>query len=64
MNLYKTIYAKRCELKQNSKRQQQKLTFIESIVALVIAIAGVTFMALFLVDGIPYIVEYRHIKDE
>ncbi|KAF2431366.1 hypothetical protein EJ08DRAFT_587345 [Tothia fuscella] len=40
-----------------------KLTMSEAILALVISITFVTFMAVFLVDGIENIVHHHHIKD-
>lgn len=42
---------------------RERLTIIEAGLAVVIAITCVTFMAYFLVEGIPYIVEKRGIKD-
>jgi Ca2+:H+ antiporter len=40
-----------------------KLTATEAVLALVIAITCVTFMAFFLVEKIHFIVEHHHIKD-
>jgi len=40
-----------------------KLTLTESVIALVIAITCVSFMAIFLVERIEFIVEEHHIKD-
>jgi Ca2+:H+ antiporter len=42
---------------------KQKLTFTECIVALAIAMTSVSFMAVFLVEKIEYIVEERGVKD-
>ena len=44
-------------------KNRGRLTLTESIVAVTIGITCVTFMAIFLVDGIPYLVEERNIKD-
>jgi len=40
-----------------------KLTLTESILAMVIALACVSMIAVFLVQQIPYMVEKRHISD-
>ena len=40
-----------------------KLTLTEAIIAIVIAITCVSFMAIFLVEKIEYIVKEHHIKD-
>jgi len=40
-----------------------KLTFTEAVVAIVFAITVVTFMSIFLVEKIEYIVDEHHIKD-
>lgn len=42
---------------------KDKLTLTESILAIVIALTFVTFMAVFLVKEIHYMVEERHVKD-
>jgi Ca2+:H+ antiporter len=42
---------------------KEKLTFTECIVAIAIAITCVSFMAVFLVEKIEYIVEERGVKD-
>jgi Ca2+:H+ antiporter len=42
---------------------KEKLTFTECIVALSIAIACVSMIAVFLVEQIHYLVEERHVKD-
>jgi len=42
---------------------KDKLTFTECIVALLIAIACVSLIAIFLVEQIPFIVEERHVSD-
>jgi Ca2+:H+ antiporter len=49
--------------KEHEKAGKQKLTVIEAIVAVVIGITCVSFMAYYLVDQIPYIVKKRHVKD-
>jgi Ca2+:H+ antiporter len=43
--------------------RKEKLTFTETLVALVISITCVTFMAIFLVEKIHYIVVEHHVKD-
>ena len=40
-----------------------KLTMTEAVLALIIALVTVTFMALFLVKEIDYLVDERHVKD-
>jgi Ca2+:H+ antiporter len=40
-----------------------KLTMTESLVAIVIAVTSVSFMAIFLVDEIEYLVDERGLKD-
>jgi Ca2+:H+ antiporter len=42
---------------------KQKLTMTEAVLAIVICIVVVAFMAIFLVEKIHYIVEEHHIKD-
>lgn len=42
---------------------KDKLTLIESIIAIIIALACVSLIAVFLVKQIPYMVEERHISD-
>lgn len=42
---------------------KEKLTFTETLLALVISITCVTFMAIFLVEKIHYIVVEHHVKD-
>ena len=43
--------------------RKEKLTFTEVIIALAISITCVTFMAIFLVEKIHYIVVEHHVKD-
>ena len=43
--------------------RKAKLTLTEAIVAVVVSMALVVFMAIFLVGQIHYIVEERHVKD-
>lgn len=42
---------------------KSKLTFVECVIALVISITLVTFIAISLVEQIPYLVEERHVSD-
>ena len=61
--LYNDIFESSDEEESHSDHNRGKLTLTESSVALVIGVTCVTFMAIFLVDGIHYIVEERHVKD-
>jgi Ca2+:H+ antiporter len=63
LDIHKEIFRKRHESEQRKRKISAMLTFTEAVIALIIAITCVTFMALFLVDGIHFIVERRHIKD-
>jgi Ca2+:H+ antiporter len=59
-SLYSGIFDTDSELVEEEREQ---LTVAESIVAVLLGLTCVSFMAIFLVDEIPYIVEKRHIKD-
>ena len=64
-NLYGEIF-EHDELKDRDRHddlKKDKLTLSECIVALVIAIACVSLIAIFLVEQIEFIVEERHISD-
>jgi Ca2+:H+ antiporter len=49
--------------KEMVEEEREQLTVVEAIVAVALGLTCVSFMAVFLVDEIPYIVEKRHIKD-
>jgi Ca2+:H+ antiporter len=59
-SLYQDIFT---TAEERQYHHRERLTIIEAGVAVTIAITCVTFMALYLVEGIPYIVEKRGIKD-
>ena len=59
-SLYANIFHSDKELVEEEREQ---LTTVESIIAVILGLTCVSFMAVFLVDEIPYIVEKRHIKD-
>jgi Ca2+:H+ antiporter len=51
-SIYKEVFEKK-----------PKLTTTEAIIAVAISLTCVSFMAIYLVDEIDYVVEKRHIKD-
>jgi Ca2+:H+ antiporter len=59
-SMYDEVFKGDSELIEEPK---EGLTLIEAIIALLIGLTCVTFMAIFLVDEIPFMVEERHIKD-
>lgn len=64
-SLYDDLYEAEERIDEDRLRDQRKakLTMTESIVALMIALACVSLIALFLVQQISFVVEERHISD-
>jgi Ca2+:H+ antiporter len=44
-------------------KTRQRLTTTEAIIAVAIALGCVSFMAIYLVDEIEWVVKHRHVKD-
>lgn len=47
----------------HTEKKKHKLTTTEAIIAVAIALSCVSFMAIYLVDEIEYVVKHRHVKD-
>ncbi|KAF2665621.1 hypothetical protein BT63DRAFT_70084 [Microthyrium microscopicum] len=62
-SMYNDIFESHKDEVEHKDRKKGRLTASEALVAVVMGIICVTFMAIFLVDGIDFIVEERHIKD-
>jgi len=63
MRSHHSLYNDIFEIDEEQAHHRQKLTWPESIIALAISLTCVSFMAIYLVDGIPYLVEHRGVKD-
>jgi Ca2+:H+ antiporter len=67
MRSHHSIYKEVLEMDHHqgghTEKKKLKLTTSEAIIAVTIALACVSFMAIYLVDEIEWVVKHRHIKD-
>jgi Ca2+:H+ antiporter len=67
MRSHHSIYKEVLEMDHHqgglTEKERRKLTTTEAIIAVTIALTCVSFMAIYLVDEIEWVVKHRHVKD-
>jgi Ca2+:H+ antiporter len=67
MRSHHSIYKEVLEMDHHQgghgEKPKKKLTTTEAIIAVAIALACVSLMAIYLVDEIEWVVKHRHVKD-
>jgi Ca2+:H+ antiporter len=62
-SIYKEVFEMDHHQGGHTEKKKQKLTTTEAIFAVAISLTCVSFMAIYLVDEIEYVVKHKHIKD-